>query len=182
MPKKSATATKEHYYGTGRRKSCTARVYLYPGKGKITVNQKDIEEFFGRATAKMVVRQPLQLVNMMDDFDIFITVRGGGVMGQAGAIRHGITRALISYDETGTSATTKAKPKKTKKATKTTDKDAEQKEDEEGEGGAESSDLKVTSLRKILRAAGFVTRDPRKVERKKVGRRKARKKEQYSKR
>lgn len=137
MIKKSASTRKEYYYGTGRRKTCTARVYLYPGTGKITINRKDIDDFFGRSTAKMVVHQPLKVVEMLDKFDIMITVRGGGNSGQAGAIRHGITRALLVFDET---------------------------------------------LRAPLRAAGFVTRDSREVERKKVGRRKARKSEQYSKR
>lgn len=156
MPRK--TATKKPYYGTGRRKSCTARVYLHPGKGKITINAKDIEEYFGRESAKMIVRQPLVLVNLTDKFDIIIKVKGGGTMGQAGAIRHGITRALIAYDEEDL---------------------VKLKEKEEDEGSSGSSEQ---SLRKILRAAGFVTRDPRSVERKHPGFRKARKKEQYSKR
>ncbi|GAB3214676.1 30S ribosomal protein S9 [Pseudaeromonas pectinilytica] len=125
------------YYGTGRRKSSTARVFVKPGKGNIVINKRSLEEYFGRPTARMVVRQPLELVEMTDKLDMFITVAGGGISGQAGAIRHGITRALMEYDE---------------------------------------------SLRPILRKAGFVTRDARKVERKKVGLHKARKRPQYSKR
>jgi small subunit ribosomal protein S9 len=125
------------YYGTGRRKTSTARVHLKPGNGQITINQRSIEQFFGRETGRMIVRQPLELVQMTDKFDVEVQVDGGGITGQAGAIRHGITRALMSYDET---------------------------------------------LRKSLRVAGFVTRDAREVERKKVGRRKARRGTQFSKR
>ena len=124
-------------YGTGRRKTSTARVYIKSGTGKITVNARSLDEFFGRETGRMIVRQPLDLVEMGDRFDIEVHVEGGGITGQAGAIRHGITRALIEYDE---------------------------------------------ELRKPLRVAGFVTRDAREVERKKVGRRKARRGTQYSKR
>ena len=124
-------------YGTGRRKTATARVYLKPGSGRITVNERSLDEFFGRETGRMIVRQPLEAVKLTAKFDIAVTVGGGGITGQAGAIRHGITRALIEYDE---------------------------------------------SLRKPLRDAGFVTRDAREVERKKVGRRKARRGTQYSKR
>lgn len=124
-------------YGTGRRKTAAARVFLKPGKGAISVNGRPLDEFFGRKTARMIVRQPLELVHMTDRFDVSVRVDGGGVTGQAGAIRHGITRALLRYDET---------------------------------------------LRKPLREAGFVTRDAREVERKKVGRRKARRGPQYSKR
>jgi small subunit ribosomal protein S9 len=124
-------------YGTGRRKTSTARVYLKAGSGQITVNQRSLEEFFGRETGRMIVLQPLQVVEMASRFDIDVTVAGGGITGQAGAIRHGITRALIEFDE---------------------------------------------SLRPTLRKAGFVTRDAREVERKKVGRRKARRGPQYSKR
>ena len=130
-------ATQHNHYGTGRRKSATARVYLKPGSGRITVNDRTLDEFFGRVTGRMIVRQPLEAVQLMSRFDITVKVDGGGITGQAGAIRHGITRALIKYDE---------------------------------------------SLRKPLRAAGFVTRDAREVERKKVGRRKARRSGQYSKR
>jgi small subunit ribosomal protein S9 len=127
----------EQYYGTGRRKSSKARVYLTKGKGDITVNKRPLDEFFGRETACMVVRQPLEKLEMTDMFDINATVEGGGISGQAGAIRLGLTRALMEYD---------------------------------GE------------LRGTLRKAGFVTRDAREVERKKVGLHKARKATQYSKR
>ena len=130
-------ATQQNQYGTGRRKTATARVYLKPGSGRITVNDRSLDEFFGRETGRMIVRQPLEAVTLVSKFDITVTVGGGGITGQAGAIRHGITRALIEYDET---------------------------------------------LRKPLRDAGFVTRDAREVERKKVGRRKARRGTQYSKR
>ena len=130
-------ATQQNHYGTGRRKTATARVYLKPGSGRITVNDRSLDEFFGRETGRMIVRQPLEAVKLVSKFDIAVKVDGGGITGQAGAIRHGITRALIEYDE---------------------------------------------SLRKPLRDAGFVTRDAREVERKKVGRRKARRGTQYSKR
>ena len=125
------------YYGTGRRKTSTARVFLNNGSGTITINNRTIEDYFGREVARMIVRQPLELVDLAEKFDLNVTVRGGGGFGQAGAIRHGITRALMEYDET---------------------------------------------LRQPLRAAGFVTRDAREVERKKVGLRKARKRPQFSKR
>ncbi len=124
-------------YGTGRRKTSIARVYLRPGSGNIVVNQKPLDEFFGRKTARMIVRQPLELVQMDSKFDVTVQVTGGGTTGQAGAIRHGVTRALIEYDEV---------------------------------------------YRRPLRKAGFVTRDAREVERKKVGLRKARRATQYSKR
>ena len=124
-------------YGTGRRKTATARVFLRPGTGSISINNRTLEDFFGRETARMMVRQPLELTESSEKFDVFVTVAGGGMAGQAGAIRHGITRALIEYDET---------------------------------------------LRSELRKAGFVTRDAREVERKKVGLRKARKRPQFSKR
>ncbi len=124
-------------YGTGRRKTATARVFLKAGTGKITVNNRSLDEFFGRETGRMIVRQPLQVADVESRFDITVQVDGGGITGQAGAIRHGITRALIEYDE---------------------------------------------NLRSPLRQAGFVTRDAREVERKKVGRRKARRGPQYSKR
>ena len=91
-------ATPQHYYGTGRRKSAVARVFLRPGKGKIMVNGRSIEEFFSRETGRMIVRQPLELSNHLATFDILVNVQGGGESGQAGAVRHGITRALISYD------------------------------------------------------------------------------------
>jgi len=131
-----AAATNENY-GTGRRKTATARVYLRPGSGRITVNDRPLDEFFGRETGRMIVRQPLEALQLGSRFDISVTVDGGGITGQAGAIRLGLTRALLEYDDT---------------------------------------------LRKQLRDAGFVTRDAREVERKKVGRRKARRSGQYSKR
>ena len=126
-----------HFYGTGRRKTSTARVYMKAGAGDIKVNDRPLDLFFSRQTARMIVRQPLELMNLTDKFDITVTVKGGGTTGQAGAIRHGLTRALMAYDE---------------------------------------------DLRPVLRKAGFVTRDAREVERKKVGLRKARKATQYSKR
>jgi len=88
-----------HYYSTGRRKSSSARVFLKPGSGNITINQRPLDQYFGRETARMVVRQPLQLVEQVDNLDVYVTVKGGGNTGQAGAIRHGITRALIEYDD-----------------------------------------------------------------------------------
>ena len=130
-------AATEQHYSTGRRKTSTARVFIRPGKGEITINKSPIDQYFGRETARMIVRQPLELVDATDRFDVMVTVTGGGISGQAGAIRHGITRALIEYDE---------------------------------------------SLRSQLRRAGFVTRDARKVERKKVGLHKARRAPQFSKR
>jgi small subunit ribosomal protein S9 len=129
--------TAQTNYGTGRRKTATARVFLSAGTGKITINDRTIETYFGRETARMIVRQPLELVELLEKFDVKVTVAGGGIGGQAGAIRHGITRALIEYSE---------------------------------------------ELRSPLRKAGFVTRDAREVERKKLGLRKARKRPQYSKR
>jgi len=125
------------YYGTGRRKSSSARVFIKPGNGNIVINKRSLEQYFGRETARMIVRQPLELVEMLEKLDLYITVKGGGISGQAGAIRHGITRALMEYDN---------------------------------------------SLRPELRQAGFVTRDARRVERKKVGLHKARRRPQYSKR
>jgi small subunit ribosomal protein S9 len=127
----------ETFYGTGRRKSSTARVYLRPGKGEITINKRPLDVFFGRKTARMIVKQPLEVANLEGSFDVSISVKGGGTTGQAGAIRHGLTRALMEYDE---------------------------------------------ALRPTLRKAGFVTRDAREVERKKVGLRKARRAKQFSKR
>ena len=125
------------YYGTGRRKSSTARVFIKKGTGKIVINQKPLEQYFTRPTSRMVVCQPLELLNLKESLDLYVTVAGGGNSGQAGAVRHGITRALIEYDE---------------------------------------------SFRSALRQAGYVTRDARRVERKKVGLHKARKRPQYSKR
>jgi len=125
------------FYGTGRRKRSTARVFLSPGAGDIIVNDRPLDVFFGRKTAQMIVRQPLELTQLGEKFNVKVTVKGGGTTGQAGAIRHGLTRALMQYDE---------------------------------------------SLRPPLRKAGFVTRDAREVERKKVGLRKARRATQFSKR
>lgn len=127
----------EQFYGTGRRKTSTARVFLRKGSGRITINNKPLKEFFGRETARMIARQPLELTEMGDKFDIFATVSGGGTSGQAGALRLGVARALTDYDE---------------------------------------------NLRADLRRAGFLTRDARAVERKKIGLHKARKATQYSKR
>ena len=127
----------EQYYGTCRRKTSTARVFIRKGTGAITVNGRSLDEYFGREVARMIVRQPLELLDIVEQFDINVTVKGGGSFGQAGAIRHGLTRALMQYDEAN---------------------------------------------RKPLRSAGYVTRDAREVERKKVGLRKARKKPQFSKR
>lgn len=155
MANKSAA---KQFYGTGRRKSSTARVFLRTGTGKILINSKPVDEYFGRSTARMVVFQALQAVQMTDKVDLKITVRGGGDMGQAGAIRHGITRALINYDE---EFVNKAPA---------------------NQSGEEFANIQENAFRRILRKEGFVTRDSRQVERKKVGRRKARKKEQYSKR
>jgi small subunit ribosomal protein S9 len=127
----------QHYYGTGRRKSAVARVFAKSGTGRIVVNNKSLEEYFGRKTDQMVVRQPLELVSLLEKMDVVVTVAGGGPSGQAGAIRHGLTRALIDLDE---------------------------------------------ALRQPLRRAGYVTRDAREVERKKVGLHGARRRPQYSKR
>ena len=127
----------ETYYSTGRRKSSSARVFLKKGNGNIVINNRTLDRYFGRETGRMIVQQPLEKLDMLKSFDITVSVSGGGISGQAGAIRHGITRALIKYDE---------------------------------------------GLRKTLRQAGFVTRDAREVERKKVGLHKARKRPQYSKR
>lgn len=148
---------------TGRRKTAAARVFLRPGKGQIVVNKKPLDQFFGRETARMVVRQPLVAINALDQFDIYVTVKGGGPTGQAGAIRHGISRALVRHEIAegkGVVATN----------------DADDEEGGEGEGGNSSS------WHRILRRAGLLTRDPRAVERKKVGLHKARKGTQYSKR
>jgi small subunit ribosomal protein S9 len=161
---KSSTAVKQ-YYGTGRRKSCTARVFIRAGSGKMTINTKTVEEYFGRDTARMVVRQPVEAVGMVGKFDMYITVKGGGDMGQAGAIRHGITRALIQYDEEFTGKLV-----------------AIEGNSEAANDSTDSTETGAMSFRRTLRKLGYVTRDSRKVERKKVGHRKARKKEQYSKR
>ncbi len=127
----------KHNICTGRRKSSAARAFLVPGKGQITINKRSIDEYFGRETARMVVRQPLEAANVLEKFDVNVTVKGGGNTGQAGAIRHAIARALVDQDE---------------------------------------------SLRSTMRQGGFLTRDAREVERKKIGLHKARKRPQYSKR
>ena len=127
----------KYHYGTGRRKSSVARVFMKPGKGDIVVNDKPVDVYFSRETGRMIVRQPLELVGSVDKFDIMVTVLGGGESGQAGAVRHGITRALLDFDAT---------------------------------------------LKPMLSKAGFVTRDAREVERKKVGLHKARRRKQFSKR
>tara|TARA_R110000787_G_scaffold39789_8_gene99378 strand:+ start:21099 stop:21491 length:393 start_codon:yes stop_codon:yes gene_type:complete len=129
--------TDTYYYGTGRRKTSSARVFIKSGTGNITINSRTIDQYFGREVARMIVRQPLETAAVSDKFDLNITVKGGGSFGQAGAIRHGLARALLQYDET---------------------------------------------LRAPLRQAGFLTRDAREVERKKVGLHKARKRPQFSKR
>ena len=146
MPKKKSQIIKFNY-GTGRRKTCTARVFLKAGNGNIIVNTKPIDDYFSRETSRMVVRQPLEALDVKDKFDAKITVRGGGISSQAGAIRLGLARALVQYDEEGK------------------------------EKGVEGN-----TFRKILRTKGYLTRDARKVERKKVGLHKARKRPQYSKR
>ncbi len=128
---------KARYYGTGRRKSSIARVYLVPGTGKITINKKDMDQYFGLDTLKLIVKQPLELTETADKFDVLVNVHGGGFTGQAGAIRHGVARALLLADE---------------------------------------------SLKEALREAGFLTRDSRMVERKKYGKKKARRSPQFSKR
>lgn len=135
---------------TGRRKTSSARVFLRPGKGEIIVNGLPLDQYFGRDTARMLVRQPLVAVEASDKFDVYTTVSGGGISGQAGAIRHGITRALIEYEDDGQGGS-------------------------DGEGGN-------GPWKQALRKAGYVTRDPRMVERKKVGRVKARRAKQFSKR
>lgn len=147
-----ATKSAKQQYGTGRRKTSRARVFLKAGKGNISVNTLSLEQYFGRETSRMVVRQPLLLLKVDNQFDIVVTVSGGGASGQAGAIRHGITRALIRHERLN------------------------------NPNSNEASAEDVTSWHRQLRTAGFVTRDSRAVERKKVGHKKARKSEQYSKR
>jgi small subunit ribosomal protein S9 len=143
------TAETKQYYGTGRRKSSTARVFLRPGKGDIKVNSRALSDYFGRETSSMIIRQPLEAVDALNKFDIYATVVGGGVSGQAGAIRLGIARALVHYDEHDL---------------------------------AEGAEPNPDSFRRKLRARGLLTRDSRRVERKKVGLHKARRAPQYSKR
>ena len=139
----------QQYYGTGRRKSSTARVFLRPGKGEIVVNNRALSDYFGRETASMIIRQPLEAVDSVGRFDIYATVSGGGISGQAGAIRLGIARALVNYDEHDI---------------------------------AEGAEPQPDSYRRKLRAEGLLTRDSRRVERKKVGLSKARRAKQFSKR
>lgn len=172
-------ADKQQYYGTGRRKSCVARVFLKAGNGAINVNGRKLEDYFTRPTLRMVVRQPLELLKLVSNFDLYITVKGGGASGQAGAVRHGITRALIQYDEQTTAPVASNNKKPAKPAVKNNENENEN-EDEDGETGSQESEH--LTYRQKLRAAGFVTRDARKVERKKVGLRKARKAVQFSKR
>ncbi|OGT47196.1 MAG: 30S ribosomal protein S9 [Gammaproteobacteria bacterium RIFCSPHIGHO2_12_FULL_41_20] len=135
------------YYGTGRRKTSTARVFLKPGKGNIVINKRNLDEYFGRKTGRMMVCHALEVAQVLDKFDVMVSVSGGGITGQAGAILHGIARALVDYE------------RKT--------------------SGLADEEL---VMKKVLRKAGCLTRDPREVERKKVGRHKARKGTQYSKR
>ncbi len=144
----SNTAEKKFYYGTGRRKSSTARVFARPGKGNIVVNGQPLDEYFGRKTARMIVRQPLDHLDCAEQFDWNITVAGGGISGQAGAIRLGMARALVAYDEEG----------------------------------QDESIVREDSWRKRLREKAYLTRDSRRVERKKVGLPKARRAKQFSKR
>ncbi len=143
------TAQKNQHYGTGRRKSSTARVFLRPGKGQIIINNRESAEYFGRETSCMVIRQPLEAADVLGKFDVYATVVGGGISGQAGAVRLGIARALVSYDESDL---------------------------------VQGSEPSPDSFRRKLRARGLLTRDSRKVERKKVGLHKARRATQYSKR
>lgn len=143
--------TVKQNYGTGRRKTSVARVFLRPGTGKISVNGRELEDYFPRETARMIINQPLDVVDLRTRFDLYVTVKGGGVSGQAGAVRLGIARALVEYDEEGTTG-----------------------DDESGSG--------EHSFRRQLRKHGLLTRDARAVERKKIGRHKARKGTQYSKR
>lgn len=170
-------ADKQQYYGTGRRKSCVARVFLKAGNGAINVNGRKLEDYFTRPTLRMVVRQPLELLNLVSNFDLYITVKGGGASGQAGAVRHGITRALIQYDEQTTAPVASTNKKPAKLAVKNNEN-----ENEAEDGETDSQESEHLTYRQKLRAAGFVTRDARKVERKKVGLRKARKAVQFSKR
>lgn len=172
-------ADKQQYYGTGRRKSCVARVFLKSGTGTITVNGRKLEDYFTRPTLRMVVKQPLELLKLVSNFDLYITVKGGGASGQAGAVRHGITRALIQYDEQTTAPETVVS--QAKKVAKLVVKNNEN-ENEAEDGETDSQESEHLTYRQKLRTAGFVTRDARKVERKKVGLRKARKAVQFSKR
>ncbi len=150
----TSTAKTVQNYGTGRRKSAAARVFIKRGRGNILINDRTLDEYFGRKTSRMVVRQPLMLLDIATTFDLHITVKGGGASGQAGAIRHGIARALVEYDE----------------------------QDTDGGEGGEDGKTGINGWQQLLRKAGLLTRDSRIVERKKVGLHKARKAPQYSKR
>lgn len=147
----------QQYLGTGRRKNSIARVFIKKGSGKISINGKELDKYFDRDTSRMLVMQPVEAVDMNGKFDLLITVKGGGITGQAGAIRHGVTRALMAYDEDGVVAT-------------------------DAQAGDDESGAAPQSFRRILRSKGYVTRDSRSVERKKVGLHKARKRPQFSKR
>ena len=149
----STSAKKDFYYATGRRKNSSARVFLKPGTGKISVNGKALNEYFGVESLRVTVKQPLSILKLEGKFDLYITVRGGGISGQAGAIRHGLARVLVSYDEATTVST-----------------------------GSEDDSENPQAYKPHLKKAGFLTRDSRVVERKKFGLKKARKREQYSKR
>lgn len=144
-------STQQQHYGTGRRKSSIARVFLRKGTGQVTVNTRPVDEYFSRDTDVQTALSPLDVTELQGKFDLLITVKGGGCTGQAGAIRHGLARALVNYDEDGVT--------------------------DDGEGGTGAM-----GLRKVLRASGMMTRDARKVERKKVGKPKARRSKQFSKR
>tara|TARA_R110000868_G_scaffold124730_4_gene329539 strand:- start:7863 stop:8324 length:462 start_codon:yes stop_codon:yes gene_type:complete len=150
----STSVKKDFYYATGRRKNSSARVFLRSGTGKISVNGKALNEYFSVRSLEVIVQQPIEALKLAGKFDLYITVRGGGISGQAGAIRHGLARVLVSYDEATTVVTD---------------------EDENGEGNPQA-------YRPVLKKAGYLTRDSRVVERKKFGLKKARKREQYSKR
>jgi small subunit ribosomal protein S9 len=145
-------ASEKIYYATGRRKTSTARVFLKAGSGNITINDRSLDEYFGRETARMIVKQPFDVTALHSNFDATITVVGGGINGQAGAIRHALARALVKYEEDGTDTT--------------------------GTDGA----VVIGPIKRSLRTAGYITRDAREVERKKVGKHGARKGTQYSKR
>lgn len=147
-------AADKHNYGTGRRKTSTARVFIKPGKGEITINSRSLDQYFGRETARMIVRQPLIATEYQNKVDVIVSVTGGGINGQAGAIRHGIARALLAYGEPVNA----------------------NEDDDSGSSGSSNP------IRRTLRKAGYLTRDSREVERKKVGLKKARKGTQYSKR
>jgi small subunit ribosomal protein S9 len=148
-------AAEKNYYGTGRRKTSTARVFMKKGKGNIVINDRTLDEYFGRETARMIVRQPLEVTAFQSKFDVLATVDGGGMNGQAGALRHAISRALVRYEEDETDT---------------------------GQSGSSDGESSGGPIKKSLRKAGYMTRDAREVERKKVGKHKARKGTQYSKR